>query len=63
MMTTEDFWKSDRHVAMYHYHYEGVLGLEKLKKQWVEEGKSKELLNYLDELIAKRPNDPERVLY
>jgi hypothetical protein len=62
-MITEDFWESEQHVAMYHYHYEGVLGLQKLKNRWVEEGKSKELLDYLDELITKRPNDPERVLY
>jgi hypothetical protein len=62
-MITEDFWENDRHVSLYVYHYEGVPGLEKLKEQWLEEGKPEELLNYVDELIAKRPNDPERVLY
>lgn len=62
-MLTEDFWKSDRHVALYTYHYEGVPGLEKLKEQWIEDGKSKELLDHLNELIAKRPNDPVRVLF
>lgn len=48
---------------MYHYQYDGVAGLKKLKEEWLKEGKSKELLDYVDELIAKRPNDPERVLY
>lgn len=62
-MITEDFWKNDRHVALYTYHYEGVPGLEKLKGQWLEDGKPKDLLDYVEELIAKRPNDPERVLY
>ena len=59
-MLTDDFWKSDRHVAMY---YEGIAGLQKLKQEWLKEGKSKELLDYVDELIAKRPNDLERILY
>jgi hypothetical protein len=62
-MLTDDFWKSDRHVAVYYYHYEGIAGLQKLKQEWLKEGKSKELLDYVDELIAKRPNDPERILY
>lgn len=48
---------------MYHYHYEGVAGLKKLKEEWLREGKSKELLDFVDKLIAKRPIDPERVLY
>lgn len=62
-MLTEDFFKSDRHIALYAYHYEGVPGLEKLKKRWLEESKPKDLLDYVDELIVKRPKDPERVLY
>jgi hypothetical protein len=50
-------------VALFYYHYEGVPGLEKLKQTWMKEGRPKELLEYVDELIAKRPNDPERALY
>jgi hypothetical protein len=37
-MLTDDFWKSDRHVAMYYYHYEGIAGLQKLKQEWLKEG-------------------------
>ena len=62
-MLSEDFFKDDRHVALYIYHYEGVPGLKQFKKECIAAGKSQELLDYVEELIAKRPTDPQRVLY
>jgi hypothetical protein len=58
---TSDFFDDDRNVALYEYHQNGLDGLEKLKREWIKQGKADKLLGFLDGLIAVRKTDPSRI--